>query len=73
MKRGWKVILIIVLAAVLLGAVCVAVGLVTGADSNRILGVLDEHYNFTAYLTAYRQYAGDVADALLEAWQTPAA
>ena len=70
MKKGWRVILIIVLVAVLLGAVCVGVGLVTGADSVRILGVLDDRFNFTAYVNAYSAYADQVTDIIREAWQS---
>ena len=69
MRKAWKVILVIVLAAVLLGAVCVGVGLVTGADSARILGVLDRRYNFTSYVNAYLQYAGELGNTVMEVWQ----
>ena len=73
MKKGWRIILVIVLAAVLLGAVCVGVGLMTGADTMRIYSTLDSRYNLTAYVQAYSQYAVDVAEAFTEAWQTPVA
>lgn len=49
MKKGWNVILTIVLAAALLGAVCIGVGLITGADFSRIYSVLDDKYNITLY------------------------
>ena len=42
MKKGWRVILVIVLVAILLGAVCVGVGLMTGGDMPRILEAMDE-------------------------------
>ena len=73
MKKGWRIILTVVLAAVLLGAVCVGVGLMTGADTMRIYSALDSRYNLTAYVQAYAQYAADVAEAFTEAWQTPVA
>ncbi|MEI3101613.1 MAG: hypothetical protein V8T45_07430 [Oscillospiraceae bacterium] len=31
MKSGWKIILLVVLIAILLGAVCMGVGMMTGA------------------------------------------
>ena len=36
MKKGWRVILGIVLVAVIFGGLCCGVGLLTGADSERI-------------------------------------
>ncbi len=45
MKRVWKVVGIIILAAVVLGCVCVAVGIFTGADYDRIYSVLDARYH----------------------------
>lgn len=49
MKRGWYIVLIIVLSALLLGAVCVGVGFITGADSARIFAVLDNKYSISLY------------------------
>ena len=73
MKKAWGVILVIVFSAILLGAVCVGVGLMAGADTMRVYNTLDERYNISGYYEAYSQYAGDVAEAVTEAWQTPAA
>lgn len=49
MKKGWYIVLVIVLAALLLGAVCIGVGFITGADSARIFAVLDNKYGITLY------------------------
>ena len=73
MKEAGRIVLTIVLIAVLLGAVCVGVGLMTGADTMRVYNTLDERYNISGYYETYSQYAGDVAEAVTEAWQTPAA
>lgn len=81
MKKGWRVIIIIVLVAILLGAVCLAVGLVTGGDPARIYDILDERYHLTMYLDyvreLYRVLSGAVMDgslfhAFTEALRTPA-
>ena len=69
MKKGWNIILVIVLVAILLGAVCVGVGLMTGGDMPRVLGVMEERYHPDVYYA----YAGQVYDAVVEAIQTPAA
>ncbi|MBQ5406162.1 MAG: hypothetical protein IIU18_05970 [Oscillospiraceae bacterium] len=73
MKKAGRIVLIIVLVAVLLGAVCVGVGLMTGADAMRVYSTLDERYNISAYQQAYTQYAGELMDAVSEALQSPAA
>ncbi len=73
MKKAGRVVLIIVLAAVLLGAVCVGVGLMTGADAMRVYSTLDERYNIGAYQEAYTEYAGQVIDVVKEAWENPVA
>ncbi len=42
MKKGWRVILIIVLIAFAVGTVSAGVGLLTGADFTQINGILVE-------------------------------
>ena len=44
MKKGWRIILGIVLVAVIFGGLCCGVGVLTGADRERIIMNLDEHY-----------------------------
>ena len=41
MKKGWSVILAIVFGAILLGAIFIGVGYITGADLARIISVVD--------------------------------
>lgn len=60
MKKGWRIILAIVLSAVLLGVVAVAVGFMTGADMTRIYSVLDARY----HIDMYYQYALEVMGQL---------
>lgn len=59
MKSGWKVILMVVVIAILLGAVCMGVGAMTGADFTRIWATLDSRY----HVDMYYQY-------LIEVWNT---
>ena len=66
MKKGWRIIVAIVLVAALLGAICVGVGLMTGGDMNRILSVLDDRY----HPAMYYEYFLQVKDILLEAVQS---
>ena len=49
MSKAWRVVIIIVLIALILGAVAFGVGVITGADFNRIYSVLDEKYNLDIY------------------------
>ena len=63
MKKGWRVIGAVVLIAVILGAVCIGVGILTGADTNRIYSVIDNKYN----LEIYRDYFQRVIQAFRDA------
>ena len=49
MKKGWRIVLIIVLICVVFGMVCAGVGLLTGADGERISSIIarrcEERYN----------------------------
>lgn len=49
MAKGWKIVTAISFAAIVLGAVCIGVGLLTGADFERIFSTLDQRYQLTAY------------------------
>ena len=49
MKSGWKIILLVVLIAILLGVVCMGVGMMTGADFSRIWTTLDDKYHVEMY------------------------
>lgn len=60
MKRGWKIILIIVVAALVLGGLSVGVGMMTGADMDRIYSVMDNRY----HISMYWQYVIEVMDSL---------
>ena len=55
MKKGWMVISIIVLVAVLLGTVSVGVGIITGADMARIFSVLDSRYHLDLYMQYFQE------------------
>ena len=41
MKKAWRVILVIVAIAITIGAVCAGVGVLTGADPDRIGAILE--------------------------------
>ena len=60
MKSGWKIILLVVLIAILLGAVCMGVGMMTGADFTRIWSTLDDKY----HVDMYYQYFMEVRSLL---------
>ena len=56
MKKGWRIILSIVLVALVMGGLCFGVGLLTGADLERIIQNVDGHSRLTAYVQAYTDY-----------------
>ena len=49
MKKGWRVILVIVAICIAFGAVCAGVGVLTGADTERVGAIIErrceERYN----------------------------
>ena len=55
MRKGWLIIGVIVLIAVLIGTVSIGVGLVTGADMARIFSVLDGRYHLDLYVQYFEQ------------------
>lgn len=61
MKSGWKIILIVVVIAILLGAICIGVGAMTGADFTRIWATLDNRY----HVNMYYQYFVEVWNTLV--------
>lgn len=49
MKKGWRVVLVIVAICIAFGAVCAGVGVLTGADTERVGAIIErrceERYN----------------------------
>ena len=66
MKKGGRIITTIVLIAILLGAVCVGVGLITGGDMGRVLTAFDERY----HPAVYYNYVLEVIKVIGEAIQS---
>ena len=66
MKKGWRVILGIVLVAVIFGGLCCGVGMLTGADSERIIMNLDEHYQVMTYINTYTSYVTGLFQKLIQ-------
>lgn len=64
MRNGWRIILTIVVLAILLGAVCFGVGLLTGANPDRVLQNLNTDYHLNAYLDLCRNYISQVGNFL---------
>lgn len=50
MKRVWKVVATIIAVAIILGCVCLAVGVFTGAEYDRIFSVLDARYHIQMWV-----------------------
>lgn len=65
MKKGWKMVAIIVLAVVIIGAVLTSIGFVTGADTARIYYVLDDNYVMTEKIEWFKQVIQLYTQALL--------
>lgn len=57
MSKGWRVIGSLVLVLVLLGAICIGVGFMTGGDVVDIYATLNLRYNLSGHWEAYSQWA----------------
>ena len=55
MAKAWKIISAVCIITVLLGALCVLVGLITGGDTQRVLDVFNATYNIDGLKQAYEQ------------------
>jgi len=55
MKRVWKVVATIITIAIILGCVCLAVGVFTGAEYERIFSVLDARYHIKMWTDYFFQ------------------
>ena len=62
MKKVWKVLGGIIIAALVIGILCFAVGLLTSADFDRIVSVLDARYHIIMYI----DYAQEVIAILAQ-------
>ena len=55
MAKAWKIISAVCIIAVLLGALCVLVGLITGGDTQRVLDIFNATSNIDGIKQAYEQ------------------
>ncbi len=64
MKKVWKAVGVLALIMVILGAILIGVGFVTGADTSRIYSVLDNQYLLTDKIDWLSQVFDLYSDAL---------
>ena len=64
MKKIWKVLGGVIIAALVIGILCFAVGLLTGADFDRIVSVLDARYHIIMYIDYVKEVIGILAQEL---------
>lgn len=71
MRRGWRIILIIVIIAVIIGAVSAGVGFLTGAEPERINNTLvtriEDQFNVDP-IAFVHEWLPETADILLHDW-----
>ena len=65
MSKVWRAVMVVVLIAILAGAVCVGVGLMTGGSWEHIYSVLDEKYHLDVWLEWVR---GPFAQFIQDSW-----
>ncbi len=69
MRKAWRVVLIIVFIVILLGAVAIAAGFLTGADADLIYSVMEKSPAVT-FFQAMLDYMQQAVDALQQ-WAQP--
>ena len=57
MKTIWRIIGVIGLSALTLGAVCIVVGLITGGSIDRVINTFFANYDVDYYLNLGQQYS----------------
>lgn len=55
MAKIWKIVAIVVIIALLLGGVCVLVGMITGADTERIMNLFNVSYDIDGLRQTFEQ------------------
>ncbi len=60
MSKGWRIIGGLVLMLLLLGAICIGVGFMTGGDIVEVYSSLNTRYNLSGYWEQYSQWAATV-------------
>ena len=69
MSKGWRIIGTFVLILILLGAICIGVGFMTGGNMSDIYNVLDVRYNLSGRWDAWSQWTVVTFHNLVEALQ----
>ena len=72
MSKGWKIVGAIVLVLILMGAICIGVGFMTGGNLTDIFSLMDTRYNLTGHWDAWSQWAettfNNVVGGLQQLW-----
>ncbi len=66
MSKGWRIIGALVLVLVLLGAICIGVGFMTGGDIVDIYSTLNIRYNIVGHWEQYSQWAVTTINNIVE-------
>lgn len=61
MRKAWKVVTVIALVIMVLAAVLFAVGMLTGADMDRIYSVLNSRYSLGYYIQYFADYINSIS------------
>lgn len=66
MSKGWRIIGALVLVMVLLGAICIGVGFMTGGDIVDIYSTLNVRYNIVGHWEQYSRWALTTINNIVE-------
>ena len=66
MSKGWKIIGGVVLVLILLGAICIGVGFMTGGDLVDIYSALNAKFRIVEYWDAWSDWAAQLFNNIWE-------
>lgn len=66
MAKAWRIIIAFVLIAAIIGTVFLMVGLMTGADFNRIFHTVADRYGLVDDPAVYEEYFAELAKSVLD-------
>ena len=55
-QKSWRIILGVVVVSLIIGGVCIGVGVLTGADRARIIMQIEERYHLSMVAESYLEY-----------------
>ena len=66
MQKAWKIVRTVIFTVLIIGIICAAVGLITGADMYRIKTIIFERFQLDYVISIYRQKIESILQMIAE-------